>query len=447
MPIPRMLLLMRWHYFLILLLTFFYCAPLRASGFYIQEQSVSALGEAFAGAAADTQDASTIYYNPAGMTYLGRAQITAGAHIISPRAEFTDTGTTVSSTVGTGGGTVMPGDPYGGDPFDAVALPNFYAAFPVHEDVWLGFGISAPFGLVNEYDDNYFARYDSTENELITVNAAPSAAWAPLDWLSLGVGVDIQYAEAKLENALPSPVTAGGPTPATDGYQDLSGDDMTIGFNAGIILKPTETTRIGVHYRQGISHTLKGRLITRLPADLPGVGGTVSRIGGQAELNLPAIATLAVSQKIDNKLTLLGHASWIEWSNFDDIPILLDNGTATQDIQNYKNTWSVAVGARYQVSERLVLKTGAQYDQSPTQDGFRTTRIPDGDRTWIAAGAGYDLGDNWSLDISAAYLEVKKEPINLTDTVTIGAASTTYDIQAVTSGSAGVVSTALQYRF
>jgi long-chain fatty acid transport protein len=328
-------------------------------------------------------------------------------------------------------------------------VPNAYAAFPVsmQHNVWAGIGVSAPFGLANEYDHDFIGRYDSTENELVTIDVAPSVAWAPREWISIGAGVDVQYANAKLENAVPSPITAGGPTPETDGLADLSGDDMTVGFNGGVIIKPYPLTRVGVHYRQGISHTLEGRLITRIPDDVPGVGGTFTNVDGSAELDLPNIVNIGVSHTI-GKVTLLGSANWNEWSNFDDIPVQLANGTFNQSEQNYKNTWSFAAGVRYEASPRLRLKAGVQYDPTPSVDGFRSTRVPDGDRVWVTAGAEYDLTDKVTIDFGAAYVDVSEEEIDLTDTVPIGGgASTTYTIDGTSEGGVGIAAVGLRYKF
>ena len=421
----------------------------QAGGFYIQEQSVSGLGTAYAGAVADTPDASTIYFNPAGMADLKSAEVSVGTQLISPNAKFDNTNSTVSSAPGTGGGTVTLSGNDGGDPFDWAAIPNAYIAVQISTErkIWAGIGVTAPFGLANEYDEGFFGRYDSTENELMTINVAPSVAYGVTDWLSVGAGVDIQYADATLKNAIPSPITAGGPVVATDGEADLSGDDTTIGFNAGVIIKPDERVRIGLHYRQGISHTLEGELVTRVPSDVPGVGGNIIRTDGAAELDLPNIATAGVSFQATNKLKLLFGLNWYEWSNFNDIPVQLADGTFTQSLQNYKNTLGVAAGVRYQLNERLLLKAGVQFDPTPTVDSFRSTRIPDGDRTWISGGASYDINDKWSVDVAATYIDVGEEDIDLTHTVDIGAASTTYNIDATTEGEVGIFSGALRYKF
>lgn len=437
----------RLAFFLIAMLA----APAAFAGaFYIQEQSVSNLGTAFAGAVADTPDASTIFYNPAGMTDLAGPEFSLGVNLISPTSYYSDRGSRVSSVPGTGGASVPLSGNDGGDPFDYATVPNVYFAFPLSEDkkFWAGIGVTAPFGLANEYEDDYAGRYDSTENQLTTIDVAPSVAYAPWDFLSMGFGINIQQADAKLESAVPSPITAGGPVPATDGLTDLSGDDVTVGFNAGLIVKPFDSTRMGAHYRQGISHTLEGRLITRIPRDVPGVGGTFTRTGGKAELDLPSIISFGISQQVNERLKILFSATWHEWQNFDDIVVQLDNGASSQALQNYRNTWAFALGARYQMSDKLMLKAGFQYDPTPTQDHFRSTRIPDGDRTWITTGAAYDFNDKLSLDLGAAYIHVSQESILLDGTVPIGGgASTTYNLRGEVEGSVGIAAAALRYRF
>jgi long-chain fatty acid transport protein len=52
----------------------------QAAGFALIEQSASGMGNAFAGAAAVAEDASTIFFNPAGMTYIQGTQIVGAMH-------------------------------------------------------------------------------------------------------------------------------------------------------------------------------------------------------------------------------------------------------------------------------------------------------------------------------------------------------------------------------
>src|ERR1700693_3891738 len=67
-----------------------------ASAFALIEQSASGLGNSFAGAAASAEDASTIYYNPAGMSLLPGMQLSAGLALINLSAKFSDSGSTAA---------------------------------------------------------------------------------------------------------------------------------------------------------------------------------------------------------------------------------------------------------------------------------------------------------------------------------------------------------------
>ena len=66
-----------------------------ASGFQLQNQNAAGTSVAYAGAAAVAEDASTIFFNPAGMTYLPMGHsISLGATAIQRSVRFSDTGTT-----------------------------------------------------------------------------------------------------------------------------------------------------------------------------------------------------------------------------------------------------------------------------------------------------------------------------------------------------------------
>ena len=73
------------------------------AGFAIQEQSASALGRAISGSAAIAENANTIFYNPAGLSYIQHRQLTFGSNFIIADSQYTDNGSTTSF------GTPMPG--------------------------------------------------------------------------------------------------------------------------------------------------------------------------------------------------------------------------------------------------------------------------------------------------------------------------------------------------
>ncbi len=398
-----------------LLFTSFLATQAHAAGFYIQESSVSGEGNAFAGSASHATDATTVFSNPAGMVDLTGAQTTAGVALLMPTAKIDDHGSTP-----VGGGN-------GGNPYVPTAVPDFYVAAPVNDRLWLGLSVTAPFGLAEDYGPTWFGRYDSTKTELTTVNFQPSIAYKLNDQWSLGAGFDIQYANARLDAAV---------NDGAEGESTLKGDDFAYGYNAGVQWKPVPGTTVGATYRSEMHHDLDGTIM---------VTGTASHdflTGGSAKLELPDIAALGVTQDIRPDWRVMGQVSWFGWSNFHDITAVADSGAVVESTtEDYKNTVSFGVGTEYDLNKLWTVRAGYQFDPTPTRDGFRDTRVPDGDRNWFTTGATYKLASDISLDLSAAYINVGKEPINLVR----NGGTITYD--ASSSGDVGIVGAAVSYKF
>lgn len=407
---------------LALLVTTLLSSQAHAAGFYIQESSVSGLGSAFAGSVSSTQDASTIFFNPAGMTDLDGRQAQLGVNWLMPKSELTDTGSTFL------GAPVGGGD--GGNPYSPTPVPNGFFATPLTDDnrLWGGVGVTAPFGLANDYGQNWFGRFDSTETELTVINISPVLAYRVNSQFSIGGGIDIQYADATLE----SRATVGGPV----GVSRLEGDDVSIGYNIGVIYSPWESTRFGAHYRSAVDQKLDGTI------SLTGGTGADFATGGTAELELPDIATLGVTQDMSERWRLMGQLSWYGWNQFETIRAVSNAGTTLSNVQQgYQNTLAFSVGTEYDYTPEWTLRAGYQYDPTPTTDQFRTSRTPDGDRNWFTAGATYHYNDRISFDMAGAYIDVGDETISVTRNGGLAA------VNANTEGRVGILSAAINYKF
>lgn len=398
-----------------------------AAGFYIQEQSVSGLGSAFAGQVATPRDSSIVYYNPAGMTHLKGAHSSFGTHILAPSADLDNTGTSNLF------GAPVGGD--GGNPYSVIPIPNGSVSYEILENkFWAGFAISAPFGLENDYNDNWFGRFDSTETRLTTLDFQPSIAIKLNDILSIGGGINIQFADANLESIVfRSPVF---------GEEDnqLNGDDTSLGYNIGLLYQPVDSTTFGLHYRSAINHELRGRL--RIRNATSSALGLDTNIRASADLNLPDIAQFGVNHRVNDKISVQAGATWFGWNTFQDITVQPEGGAALAPVvQNYQTTWAFAVGGEYNLNPNWTLRAGYQYDETPTTDEFRTSLTPDGDRNWLSLGATYKMNDKISLDMAATYVDISDEKINLSRN---GGLAT---IQADTSGSVGILAFGLNYKF
>ena len=363
------------------------CATLaHAAGFALIEQNASGLGNAYAGQAASAQDASTIFFNPAGMTLLPDNQLVLAGSLIKPQAEFTGT---VSPAI-VGGGD-------GGDAGDLAFVPNAYFAYRVSPDIHVGVGLNAPFGLKTEYDSTWKGRTQAIKSELKTINLNPAIAWQASESLSLGAGLSIQYTEATLSNS------ANGAGIAT-----VSGDDYGWGFNLGLLWQPSDATRVGLAYRSEVDYALKG--------DVEFSVASVANGPITADTTLPDSASLSLFHALTPKWDLLADVTWTGWRDFKELRIVRNSGvTLGLTPENWSDSYRYSLGMNYHLNDKLTLRGGAAYDETPVSDMYRTARIPDEDRTWLAFGAQYRLSDKSVLDFGYAHLFMKDARINKTE--------------------------------
>jgi len=172
-----------------------------ASAFALIEQNASGLGNSFAGAAAVAEDASTIFFNPAGMSYLkGPTDVSLGAAFINVSAKFTDQGSQPSGTAlaGINPAAARPLGGTGGDAGSLAAVPNFYIAGDLAPNWKAGVGVSVPFGLKTEYEGDWLGRFQAVKSDIMTLNINPSVSWKINERFSVGLGVSYQQIDAEL---------------------------------------------------------------------------------------------------------------------------------------------------------------------------------------------------------------------------------------------------------
>lgn len=385
-------------------------AAAHASGFALVEQNASGLGNAYAGQAASAQDASTIFYNPAGLTRVEGRQVIAVASFITPSARFGDSGSANAMLQTSTGGD-------GGDAGGTSFVPSFYYAMDVRPNLKFGLGVGAPFGLRTEYDEDWVGRFQAVKSDLKTININPTLAFKASDELSLGVGLDFMMAKAELTSMTNYSAgiylaTAGTTSiPNLSGLGTVKGDDWGIGANVGVLYQPRPDTRIGLSYRSETSFTLEGSATfdnrpAPLAAALP--DGPVT-----AKVTLPASASLSLFRMLSPQWDLLADISWTGWSSFEDLTVKrTDGSTLTTTDESWHDTLRYAVGVNFHQNDRLTWRAGVAFDESPVPDAHRTPRIPDQDRTWVAVGAQYKLDDRARIDAGYAHLFVKDASID-----------------------------------
>jgi long-chain fatty acid transport protein len=420
--------------------------PAEGNGFSLPVQDALQVGRANAGNVAAASDASTVFHNPAGMTELDGAQALAGMTVVYAGYDVDDRNST-ASTPGTGGVPVsLAGQK--GDPRTVAPVPTAFYARPlgVERSLWIGLGLTAPWGLGVEYDDDWFGRYDSIETRLTTINLSPALAYRINQWLSIGGGLNVEYADAKLSSALPNTLAPGGPSSATDGMTKFTGDSLAFGFNLGVLLKPWRHTRIGLHYRSAVEHRLRGTFRVRnLSGPLaPGNG----RFDADVRLNEPDVAAIGVVHEALPGTTLFAEAQWFNWSRFNELRVKFSDGRPDNvRQQDWKDTWSFYGGIEQRLFESWTLRGGAGYEPTPTVDAFRNTSLPDGDRVRVGIGASYDWSRRLRFDFGYAHVFSQKEDIDLTQTFFSGAAAGTTTTRARASLFVNDFAVRMRYRF
>ncbi len=333
-----------------------------------------------------------------------------------------------------------------------------------------------PFGLETDHDPGWVGRYQALRSKLTVFDIQPTVAYRLFDRISLGAGLDIQRASARLTQAidfglaaqpllgifysgLPAALAAQGVPPALipptvaatqqayadagfvpgrrDGVSEVTGDDWEVGYTLGGLLeyrKPNDEAllqegRFGVSYRSAIDHVLNGKGEFRgvpaiaapgAPVQFPVPGALQDVFFDQdalAAIDLPDILHFSIYQRFARRFALLGDISWTHWSRLQTVPIVFANpGTPPSVLEiNYQDSFRYAAGLECYVTSRLTLRTGFAYATPIKNAEFRTPRIPDNDRYFLSAGAKWSITDYLDLDLGYAHLFVEQPEVNLRD--------------------------------
>lgn len=396
-----------------------------ASGFALQNQSGSANGNAFAGAAAAAEDASTIYFNPAGMTYLPKGHtISLSGTVLDRSIKFKNTG-----SVGSPAPFIAPNTTNGGEAGGTAFLPHGYWAWSVADDVWFGVGVGPTFGNKTEYDKTFIGRNAGYQAEIEHININPSFAIKVNDFLSLGLGVDFTRASVALKQGIYTSAT---------NYLHVEGDaTWGVGANIGAMFQLSPSTRIGLTYRSGISFDIDGKQKLHPNTAAPWLVNQQVTVDGY---ETPGSMSLAVSQKLSDKWELLGDLTWTDWSVWKELTLksrnsvysASGNNKITSLPFNFEDTWRIGLGANYQYNDAWKLRFGVAYDESPVKHNTdRTMTLPDSDRIWLSFGGKYNLSKQASLDFGYSHIFFKNAKTDRAVTAYNPTTDTTTTVQRI----------------
>ena len=356
-----------------------------ADGLYLNEFGTPSMGVAGAGANAVASDASTSFHNPAGMTRIKSKELMVTAGLLNSIVKFDpDSDTPVP----------------GGDGGDAGGPGPIIGGFYVHSlsDRWkLGANLVTISGAVLDYDDDWTGRYQNTEVTLLTMTFSPTIAYRVNDWLSLGGGPQIMYADLEMKAKAPLPGPGG-----REGQVTIDGNDVAFGFGLGALFELNERTRFGLVYQSEIEPEFDGDV------DLSPPGLTVAT---DTTITLARFIKLSGYHELNDQWALLGTVGWEDWSAFKDVNISTDSGSA--DIpRNWDDTWKFAAGVHYRPVEKWLLQLGMSYDTSPVGKEDRTADMPIDRQIRYATGVQYKWSERLPTGAQFVYADYGKAKID-----------------------------------
>jgi len=378
-------------------------AAAHASGYAIYEQGAAALG--MGGAyVASAHDATAQFYNPAALPRLEGSQLSFGGSWLTTRTSFAG----VSPSPGFGVSEEMKNGSF--------FPPTFYWTQHLGSRWAFGAGANSPFGLGVEWQDpeRFTGRERVTKAELKAINSSASLAFVLGPRWSIAAGGNAVFAKVELDNI--STFVSSGGQPVNVLAAKLESDFKPgYGFHLATLMSPWDQWRLALTYRSEVKVKVDdGRATFRqIPTGDAALDATVAA-GKPADqpvatdLVFPAMLSAGIAWDPAPDWTYEVDGLWTQWSAFEKLPLRFPKQPAlNQDlVEDYGDQFQVRVGAEHRL-QRMSVRLGYYYDQSPAPPESVTPVLPDANRHGATVGAGWKRGA-WTLDVYNLFLFVEK---------------------------------------
>ena len=407
-----------------------------AAAFQLAEVSTSGLGRAYAGEAAIADNAAVVATNPALMSLFKTNQFSVGGVYVDSKIHMSG-----PVTVNALGRTVAVGSAAHNSVVPGSLIPNMYFVAPINDKFAIGGGMNVNFGLKSEYESDYNAGVFGGKTDLSAINLNLSGSYRVSQGLTAGVGLNAVYAKAEIERRagilsdavknvaplVPALVRAGRISPnAAASLAKLQGVNKEtvlthlqdknawgFGWNAGLMYEFNENNRVGLAYHSKVDIDFE---------DDAAIGNGRTGPGGLT-LHLPDYLELSGFHQVTDNLALHYSYKFTHWSRFKELHATFDDGElAFHKDEKYRSNSRYALGATYNVNDKLTLRAGIAYDEAAAPTEHASASIPDTDRMWYSVGATYKFTPNLSIDAGFAHLRGKK--IHFTENQSIGGLAT-----------------------
>lgn len=402
-----------------------------AQGYYVDEQSAKRLGDAYSGGAAEALDASTAFYNPAGLTRLRKAQLVAGLGIVNASFDIEARGNSLQALDDTGplSSTRILGVEQESTSSTAY-IPHIYLALPFNRQLSFGLFVNTPYASGSAFDRRFVGRYFTFRSEILGINAGTMVGLRLSDTVSIGGGINVQRLQGEIERAINAAGYCAGAqslgllgndscaglgigasgTAVSDGRVRLEGEDTAVGFTLGVLLEISHSTRIGLNFRSAIEHELEGSAEFTIPANVQAAIGfldpnlSTRRSSARVKLVTPESLSVSVYHDVNARWALQADVSWINWSRFKELAIEIQDTMSREDTaQNWRDSWRLAMGGSYRFHPRWTARAGLAYATTPIPDETVTLDFPYDDYKVLSLGLSFRPVDSLTLDLGAQY--------------------------------------------
>jgi long-chain fatty acid transport protein len=346
-----------------------------ASGFGYYEHGAKATG--MAGAfVAQANDASAIYYNPAGIAFLEGTHVMGAFHPVKPSVTVSYAGTSTD----------------GETPWLPPA--SAYISHQVTDNITVGMGTFVPYGLEVKFPKNWQGSALNARSYLSSYYYRPTIAIKVNENLALGASFDYVWSKLTLERQSAFSVSPFLPSGRVETELNANGDGY--GFTVGALMKASENLQLGIKYQHEVEIDYEGDAeFAYIAAGHPLVDGAASMLfvdqGAKTTITMPAELVVGVMFKPSDKLILEVDLQYTKWDSYETLVGELDNPMLSfEDPGNWDNTFMVRVGAQYEMAREWAIRGGYIFDTSPIPDNTLKPILPDADRNEFTAGLGYD---------------------------------------------------------
>jgi len=371
--------------FFCVLAVFLFATPAWTGGLYIQEFATPSLGTANAGSEAWADNASTAFFNSAGMTRIDGKELMLGGGLLYADVKFGPAPNT----------PVAGGD--GGSAGGFAPLVNAFYVHSISDDLKFGLDLISVSAAVLTYDDNWTGRYQNQNVEIMTMTLHPSLAYRVNNRLSIGGGVGLVYGALEMEVAIPRP------GPLSDGKAKIDGDDLEYAFNLSSMFELSDRTRIGVTYWSEVNLNFAGDVEIQ-PRGL--------QVSTETSLPLVQWVRTGIYHELNDRFALLGTVGWEDWSRLENVSLSTSTGGSAALPRNWKDTWHFAGGVHYRLSDPWLLQFGIAYDTSPVDAEDRTADMPIDRQIRLNIGAQYAKSEKLTISGAFEYADLGDAEIN-----------------------------------